>query len=169
MKSGQTVLNSLPDVSRATSDVEALLNSLGRIWVAGVQPNWKSFHKGERLHRVSLPTYPFERKRYWISPTKTDAAKAEAANADATTVVASPRVAEPQIPVYLEPQQSTISTIPIPQNASEPGISSPESAMAMPSSDLKESLMREQIRMMSDLMSRQLEMLRPSESTDFSG
>jgi len=169
MKSGQTVLNSLPDVSRATSDVEALLNSLGRIWVAGVQPNWKSFHKGECLHRVSLPTYPFERKRYWISPTKADAGKTDAANGDATTVVASPRVTELQVVVQSEPQQSTFSTIPIPQNASEPGISSPESAMAMPSSDLRESLMREQIRMMSDLMSRQLEMLRPSEPTDFSG
>ena len=131
--------------------------------------DWSGRYQGERRIKRVLPTYPFERKRYWISPTKADAAKTEAANADATTVVASPRVAEPQIPVYLEPQQSTISTIPIPQNASEPGISSPESAMAMPSSDLKESLMREQIRMMSDLMSRQLEMLRPSEPTDFSG
>ena len=74
LKSGQIVVNSLPDVSRVTSDTETLLNALGRIWVAGVQPNWKSFHKGERLHRVSLPTYPFERKRYWISPVKSDAA-----------------------------------------------------------------------------------------------
>jgi acyl transferase domain-containing protein len=123
MKSGQTVLNSLPDVSRATSDVEALLNSVGRLWVAGVQPNWKSFHKGERLHRVSLPTYPFERKRYWISPTKADAAKSDAANADSKTVVASPRVAELQIPVQAEAQQSnnstTTNTQTSPQNASE--------------------------------------------------
>jgi acyl transferase domain-containing protein len=164
MKSGQIVLNSLPDVSRATSDVEALLNSLGRLWVAGVLPNWKSFHKGERLHRVSLPTYPFERKRYWITPTKTDAA-----NGDATTALASPRVAEPQDSVQPEPQRSNNPTIPSPQNASEPGISSQESAMAKPSSDLMETLMREQMRMMSDLMSRQLEMLRPCEPTDLSG
>ena len=73
MKSGQTVINSLPDVSRTTGDIETLLNAFGRLWVAGAQPNWETFHQGERLHRVSLPTYPFERKRYWISPTKSDA------------------------------------------------------------------------------------------------
>jgi acyl transferase domain-containing protein len=158
MKSGQTVVNSLPDVSRVTSDTEALLNALGRIWVAGVQPNWKSFHKGERLHRVSLPTYPFERKRYWIGPTKSDAA----------TGVASQRTDELKVSVQPEPQQAMNPTVPSPQNSSESGMSSQEGAMAMPPSGLMESLMREQIRMMSDLMSRQLEMLRPSEPTALS-
>jgi acyl transferase domain-containing protein len=151
MKSGQTVVNSLPDVSRATSDTESLLNALGRIWVVGVQPNWKSFHKGERLHRVSLPTYPFERKRYWIDPTKSDAA----------TGVASQPIDELKVSVQPEPQQSVNPAIPSPQNSSEPEISRQEDAMAMPPSSPMESLMREQIRMMSDLMSRQLEMLRP--------
>jgi acyl transferase domain-containing protein len=151
MKSGQTVVNSLPDVSRATSDTESLLNALGRIWVVGVQPNWKSFHKGERLHRVSLPTYPFERKRYWIDPTKSDAA----------TGVASQPIDELKVSVQPDPQQSVNPAIPSPQNSSEPEISRQEDAMAMPPSSPMESLMREQIRMMSDLMSRQLEMLRP--------
>jgi amino acid adenylation domain-containing protein len=74
MKSGQIIVNSLPDVSRTTGDFEASFNALGRVWVAGAQPNWESFHQGERLHRVSLPTYPFERKRYWISPANSNAA-----------------------------------------------------------------------------------------------
>ncbi|MFZ0796990.1 MAG: type I polyketide synthase, partial [Terriglobales bacterium] len=156
LKSGQIVVNSLPDVSRVTSDTETLLNALGRIWVAGVQPNWKSFHKGERLHRVSLPTYPFERKRYWISPVKSDAA----------AKVASQRTDELKVSVQPEAQQAMNPTIPTPQNSSEPGSNEPgtsrqEGAVAMPPSSLMESLMREQIRMMSDLMSRQLEMLRP--------
>jgi len=109
MKAGQTVVNSLPDVSRNTSDTEALLTALGRIWLAGVQPNWKSFHKGERLHRVPLPTYPFERKRYWIGPKKSDA----------VTGVASQRAESPLVPVPSDPQPSMNPPMPSPQDASE--------------------------------------------------
>jgi amino acid adenylation domain-containing protein len=113
MKSGQTVVNSLPDVL-VTNDTETVLNALGRIWVAGVQPDWKSFHRGERLHRVSLPTYPFERKRYWISPTKSDAA-AEAV---------SQQTDELKVSVRTEPQQTMNPTIPSPQKMSEPTVQS---------------------------------------------
>ena len=68
-KPDQVVLPSLPDSARTITDSESMLNALGRLWVAGVQPDWTAFHKNEQLHRVSLPTYPFERKRYWVEPT----------------------------------------------------------------------------------------------------
>ena len=49
-------------------EVPALLNALGKLWLAGVAVDWAGFHKnGRRLH-VALPTYPFERKRFWIEP-----------------------------------------------------------------------------------------------------
>jgi amino acid adenylation domain-containing protein len=47
-------------------DEEALLGALGRLWLAGVDVDWAALHAGERRRRVPLPTYPFERKRYWI-------------------------------------------------------------------------------------------------------
>lgn len=50
------------------SSLESVLGALGKLWVAGVSPDWASFQRGPRL-RVALPTYPFERKRYWIEPT----------------------------------------------------------------------------------------------------
>jgi amino acid adenylation domain-containing protein len=77
-KSGQVVLPSLPDVSRTPGDTETLLNALGRLWVAGLPVDWAVFHEREQLHRVPLPTYPFERKRYWIEPKQ---AKTETASA----------------------------------------------------------------------------------------
>ena len=43
-----------------------LLSALGALWLAGAQPDWTALHEGERRQRVSLPTYPFERKRYWL-------------------------------------------------------------------------------------------------------
>ena len=48
------------------SDVEFLLQGVGRLWLAGVEIRWESMHPGEKRRRVSLPTYPFERHNYWI-------------------------------------------------------------------------------------------------------
>ena len=43
-----------------------LLGALGRLWLAGAKPDWKGFHRHERRRRVTLPTYPFERRRFWV-------------------------------------------------------------------------------------------------------
>ena len=48
------------------SDQAYLLDALARLWIAGVVVDWPSFAAGERRRRVPLPTYPFERKRFWI-------------------------------------------------------------------------------------------------------
>ena len=47
-------------------DEEVLFGALGRLWLAGVDVDWAGLHAGERRRRVPLPTYPFERQRYWI-------------------------------------------------------------------------------------------------------
>ena len=64
----RVVLSSLRHPHQKQSDSEFLLNTVGRLWLAGVEIDWFSVHEGERLRRVSLPTYPFERERYWIEP-----------------------------------------------------------------------------------------------------
>lgn len=50
------------------ADLAALLNSLGRLWMNGIEPDWTKFYSIENRRRLALPTYPFERKSYWISP-----------------------------------------------------------------------------------------------------
>ncbi len=70
----RTVATSLPDASREISDHACMLEALGRLWVAGVKPNWQALHGQSRRRRVSLPTYPFERQRYWIDAPKPIAA-----------------------------------------------------------------------------------------------
>ncbi|HWM89152.1 MAG TPA: MupA/Atu3671 family FMN-dependent luciferase-like monooxygenase [Thermoanaerobaculia bacterium] len=49
-----------------TADAAALMEALGGLWAAGVAVDWEAFHAGERRRRIPLPTYPFERRRYWI-------------------------------------------------------------------------------------------------------
>ena len=71
---GCQILSSLPHPKDSQSDVAFLLNTLGKLWLAGVPVNWDAFHIGERLHRVSLPTYSFERQRYFVEPKAQSAA-----------------------------------------------------------------------------------------------
>jgi len=47
---------------------ESLLNSVAQLWREGVEIDWNRFYADQKRHRVPLPTYPFERQRYWIDP-----------------------------------------------------------------------------------------------------
>ena len=64
----QVVLPSLRHPQEEKSDINFLLNILGRLWLAGVEINWSGFYSYEQRYRLPLPTYPFERQRYWIEP-----------------------------------------------------------------------------------------------------
>ncbi|MHC5761410.1 type I polyketide synthase [Nostoc sp.] len=66
----QHVLTSLPDVQDKQSDVSFLLEKLGQLWLFGVEIDWSVFYTEEQRHRLPLPTYPFERQRYWIDAKK---------------------------------------------------------------------------------------------------
>jgi non-ribosomal peptide synthase protein (TIGR01720 family) len=63
-----TVLSALPHPSDKRTDVEHTLRTLGQLWLNGCQPDWSGFYADEKRNRVRLPTYPFERQRYWIAP-----------------------------------------------------------------------------------------------------
>jgi phthiocerol/phenolphthiocerol synthesis type-I polyketide synthase E len=74
----RAIVSSLPDRAgaEAGSAHGHLLAALGRLWLAGVAIDWESVAPA-RGRRVPLPTYPFERRRYWISArTKRDGAAA---------------------------------------------------------------------------------------------
>lgn len=50
----------------AISDEETLLRNLGTVWLEGGKVDWAHFRDDEQRLRVPLPTYPFERQRYWL-------------------------------------------------------------------------------------------------------
>jgi benzoate-CoA ligase family protein len=51
---------------RGEGGLGRFLISLGEIWVCGVDVNWKLVFEGSGARRVSLPTYAFQRERYWL-------------------------------------------------------------------------------------------------------
>jgi amino acid adenylation domain-containing protein len=65
-------LNSIRHSQDQTSDVTVLLQTLGQLWLAGVEIDWAKYRSVSSplpSYRIPLPTYPFERKKYWIEPT----------------------------------------------------------------------------------------------------
>jgi acyl transferase domain-containing protein len=62
------VLPSLRHPRDQQDDNAFLLTTLGKLWLAGVPIDWAGFTAHERRRRLPLPTYPFERRRYWIEP-----------------------------------------------------------------------------------------------------
>ncbi|HJT56094.1 MAG TPA: type I polyketide synthase, partial [Ktedonobacteraceae bacterium] len=61
-----TVISLLPSLDEQHSEQATLLTALGKLWLAGVSIDWKGLVVGERRRRLPLPTYPFEKQRYWI-------------------------------------------------------------------------------------------------------
>jgi acyl transferase domain-containing protein len=62
--------NSMRHPNEAESDTEFALRTLGKIWANGAKIDWSVYWGDEFRQRVPLPTYPFERKSYWIEPGK---------------------------------------------------------------------------------------------------
>jgi acyl transferase domain-containing protein len=71
--SALTTLASLPKRHDQQSDAAMLLTTLGRLWLAGASVDWRAFSAHEQRRRVALPTYPFERQRYWVERRRSDA------------------------------------------------------------------------------------------------
>ncbi len=63
---GQVVLSSLP--LAGDEEPRGMLEALGRLWMAGAEVDWHGFYANERRRPAVLPSYPFERKRYWPEP-----------------------------------------------------------------------------------------------------
>lgn len=57
----------------ASDDCEKFAEAVAEYWLAGGSIDWKKYYEEERRCRVPLPTYPFERERYWIEEGKRDA------------------------------------------------------------------------------------------------
>lgn len=61
----------LPSLSSEPStDWAVLLETLSTLYQHGIEIDWAGFDQGYERQRVSLPTYPFDHKRYWLDPSE---------------------------------------------------------------------------------------------------
>jgi len=87
------VFASLRRPETSGSDVAFLLNTASRLWLNGVSLDWRGFHAGWQRRRLPLPTYPFERQRYWIEAQqeRADASQPEQPEDNSFSVPSLPR------------------------------------------------------------------------------
>ncbi|HEX4423049.1 MAG TPA: beta-ketoacyl synthase N-terminal-like domain-containing protein, partial [Kofleriaceae bacterium] len=60
---GPALIASLQD---GRPEPREILTALAAVWARGARVDWAAFHANRGAHKIALPTYPFERKRYWI-------------------------------------------------------------------------------------------------------
>lgn len=56
----------LPSLRPNLSDWQQMLESLGELYVEGIVIDWEAFDQPYQRRKVVLPTYPFQRQRYWL-------------------------------------------------------------------------------------------------------
>jgi acyl transferase domain-containing protein/acyl carrier protein len=62
-------VNWLPSLRQGSSDWQTLFNAAAHLYVHGFPVNWADVDKGNRRTFLPLPTYPFQRRRFWIEQT----------------------------------------------------------------------------------------------------
>jgi acyl transferase domain-containing protein len=106
--SGHAVVSSLPPAKATRSGDEQWLHAMGQLWLEGVNLNWSRIHAGQRRRRLPLPSYPFERQRYWIGFLEGDQP------IETVTKVATPPIngngnAPAKIPPQVNPHESIVT------------------------------------------------------------
>ena len=57
----------LPSLRPGRDDWQSMLESLAQLYVRGVKVDWTGFDRDYRREKIELPSYPFQRRRYWAS------------------------------------------------------------------------------------------------------
>ena len=52
----------------ASQDSDGFMDAVAGLYAAGVELSFPGLHAGEERRRISLPSYPFQRRRFWIDP-----------------------------------------------------------------------------------------------------
>ncbi|HEX6688118.1 MAG TPA: type I polyketide synthase, partial [Solirubrobacterales bacterium] len=59
----------VPTLREGRDEAGAIATAIGNAHAAGAGVDWGAFFKGSGARRVPLPTYPFQRRRYWLNAT----------------------------------------------------------------------------------------------------
>jgi amino acid adenylation domain-containing protein len=83
------VVAAMPDGAEPDDEYPSLLLALGSLWLNGCTVDWGAFHQGETRRRRALPTYPFQRRRFWIEPGNTVSFGVDGARPQPTAAISS--------------------------------------------------------------------------------
>jgi amino acid adenylation domain-containing protein len=93
-ENSRRVINCLPHVNEPRLSRIVFHSAIGRLWTLGGTPDWSKVRGDGKRRRVGLPSYPFERRRFWVD------------NQNAESELSNPRKCEPRG----EPNISSVET-----------------------------------------------------------
>ena len=64
---GAAAIEWLSSLSPRRSDWSQMLETIAQLYVSGVSIDWVGFDAGYSRAKLALPTYPFQRQRYWVT------------------------------------------------------------------------------------------------------
>jgi iturin family lipopeptide synthetase A len=107
-------------IARQDDERRLILDSLGKLWLAGVPVDWRNVHAHEHRHRIALPTYPFARTRCWPE------SPVAAIGSDAAAPIAPAPVATAPAPAIAPPSATAAAVAAVPA-AAPPAVAVPAS------------------------------------------
>ncbi|MFT5701021.1 MAG: acyl transferase domain-containing protein [Desulforhopalus sp.] len=62
------IISTLTNTVSTQADYHSFITACGNLWLSGMNLDWKKIYNDEERFRVPLPTYPFEKKSFWLDP-----------------------------------------------------------------------------------------------------
>ena len=72
------VISTMRSGQQRRDDLDVALTALGAFWARGGTVDWTGHWAGDPRRHVPLPTYPYERERFWIEPNNATASSVSA-------------------------------------------------------------------------------------------
>ncbi|HEX2077186.1 MAG TPA: type I polyketide synthase [Longimicrobium sp.] len=92
------VIQMLPHAQDDLTDCQMLWEAVAEMWLEGLEPKWPRFYDHQKRHRLALPTYPFQRGRFWLG------VKDEESEKSANQVFWTPENHQYPVPLQFEPR-----------------------------------------------------------------
>ncbi|GCB89534.1 putative polyketide synthase [Streptomyces noursei] len=108
----ETRATAVPALRRDRPEAPALTTALAQLHLHGVRVDWDAVFAGRAARRIDLPTYPFQRQRFWPEPSAQAAAPAHPADtADADFWSAVERADLASLGSALDLDDDTLTTV----------------------------------------------------------
>ncbi|MFN0204706.1 MAG: SDR family NAD(P)-dependent oxidoreductase [Planctomycetota bacterium] len=86
----------VPSLRKGQPDTRQMFGALGELYIRGVELDWEAVHQNCNHRKVTLPTYPFDRKRHWLE--RTAGLNVPNAEAGRETQLLGTRIDSPALP-----------------------------------------------------------------------
>lgn len=125
MADAALVAASLRHPKEPQDDLAFIYKTLAKLWVNGLEPNWQAVYENQNRRRIPLPSYPFEKRKYFIASAR------QLQSRQPATV----EVALPPVPAFF-PKDEQLEE----QKSDSKNMKDPISRLAVLTNEIKQSL-----------------------------